>query len=602
MALTIRLMKFLDVLHLTLFNFRKESKMKWLLDLKIGTKLISGFSAVAIITSIVGWMAYTDLQEAKDLQDTLYLDRLIPIRDLGYANAALLIARAEVRNLLSSKTIDQKQEYVKIVNEQTILVDNLIESYSKTVLVKEEEETLPKFLDNWKNYKTVRDKGIQLALAGKTVDAQKLFDGESRLFQNEARKYLRALIDINAKVANDLDKQSDEMMVSAQTTLFMFAIFAAILAVFLGVVVSRIISKPINELVKNIDNADLHSQFNSVRKDEIGDLQRSFDKFVVSIKDTLVQVSEASAAVASASTEISSSTEQMAAGAQEQSSQASEVATAVEEMTKTLGETNSNIRKVADGAKEAKDNANAGGAVVEDTVKGMKKISDVVNQSAQQVKVLGASSEKIGEIVGVINDIADQTNLLALNAAIEAARAGEQGRGFAVVADEVRKLAERTSKATKEIASMIKQIQVDTNQAVLSMDKGTEEVGKGITLAEQAGQMLLGIVGNAESVADMVGQIAAASEQQASASEQISKNVEAISTVSQESASGVQQIAKTAEDLNRLTENLQQLLERFNLGGSEQQYHQQSRTTSKKSYKQKSTNAVSENGHLVEHY
>ena len=319
-----------------------------------------------------------------------------------------------------------------------------------------------------------------------------------------------------------------------------------------------------------------------------------------------MQVSEASSAVASASTEISSSTEEMAAGAQEQSSQASEVATAVEEMTKTLGETNGNIRKVADGAKSAKDSANAGGTVVDDTIKGMKRISDVVNQSASQVKVLGASSEKIGEIVGVINDIADQTNLLALNAAIEAARAGEQGRGFAVVADEVRKLAERTSKATKEIASMIKQIQADTNQAVISMDKGTEEVGKGITLAEQAGQMLLGIVGNAESVADMVSQIAAASEQQASASEQISKNVEAISTVTQESASGVQQIAKTAEDLNRLTENLQQLLEKFNLGGTEQvsRHPQPKRETAarKTMSAQKSKKAVSENGHLVEHY
>ena len=198
----------------------------------------------------------------------------------------------------------------------------------------------------------------------------------------------------------------------------------------LGFFISRMISNPVKELIANIDNADIHNQFNSTRKDEIGGLQRSFDKFVTSIKDTLVQVSEASAAVASASTEISSSTEQMAAGSQEQSSQAAEVATAVEEMTKTLGETNGNIRKVADGAKSAKDGASEGGAVVEDTIKGMKRISDVVNQSAEQVKVLGASSEKIGEIVSVINDIADQTNLLALNAAIEAARAGEQGQGL----------------------------------------------------------------------------------------------------------------------------------------------------------------------------
>lgn len=368
-----------------------------------------------------------------------------------------------------------------------------------------------------------------------------------------------------------------------------------------GIFIAGIIATPIKEVVTSIDNADLSMQFNTERQDEIGDLQRSFDKFVYSLKETLLQVSEASTAVASASTEISSSTEQMAAGAQEQSSQATEVATAVEEMTKTLGETNSNIRKVADGAKEAKESANAGGSVVEETIKGMRRISEVVNQSAEQVKVLGASSDKIGEIIGVIDDIADQTNLLALNAAIEAARAGEQGRGFAVVADEVRKLAERTSKATKEIASMIRQIQTDTNQAVSSMQKGTEEVSKGITLAEQAGTMLSGIVGNAESVAEMVAHIASTSEEQTNVSETISKNVEAISTVTQESASGVQQIAKTAEDLNRLTENLQNLLEKFNLEKTEEHQYSKDRI-GKKPILQKSKKAVSKNGRLVEHY
>jgi methyl-accepting chemotaxis protein len=184
------------------------------------------------------------------------------------------------------------------------------------------------------------------------------------------------------------------------------------------------------------------------------------------------------------------------------------------------------------------------------------------------VRELGKSSDQIGEIISVIDDIADQTNLLALNAAIEAARAGEQGRGFAVVADEVRKLAERTTKATKEIAGMIKKIQVDTAGAVSSMEQGTGEVEKGKQLADRAGASLQEIVGVSQKVTDMVTQIAAASEEQSSASEQISKNVEAISKVTGETAQGTQQIARAAEDLNRLTEKLQELTSRFTVSGT----------------------------------
>jgi methyl-accepting chemotaxis protein len=299
-----------------------------------------------------------------------------------------------------------------------------------------------------------------------------------------------------------------------------------------------------------------------------GDLQlikESINKVGSSLQDALRKVSEAVSATASASSQISSSTEEMAAGAQEQTSQAGEVASAVEEMTKTIMENSKNASVAADTAKQARLSAEAGGKVVDDTVQGMKRIASVVNKSAETVKELGKSSDQIGEIIGVIDDIADQTNLLALNAAIEAARAGEQGRGFAVVADEVRKLAERTTKATKEIAGMIKKIQVDTTGAVKSMEEGTQEVERGIVLADKAGTSLKEIVGVSQKVTDMVTQIAAASEQQSSASEQISKNVEGISKVTGETAQGTQQIARAAEDLNRLTENLQKLISDFKL-------------------------------------
>ncbi|MGA9120978.1 MAG: methyl-accepting chemotaxis protein, partial [Bacteroidota bacterium] len=259
-----------------------------------------------------------------------------------------------------------------------------------------------------------------------------------------------------------------------------------------------------------------------------------------------------------------------------------------------------NASDTAGTARKSREAAEQGGKVVEETVHGMKQIAEVVKKSARAVKELGKSSDEIGEIIGVIDDIADQTNLLALNAAIEAARAGEQGRGFAVVADEVRKLAERTTKATKEIAGMIKKIQVDTQGAVESMDEGTKNVDEGILSADKAGASLEEIVLISQKVTDMVMQIASASEQQSSASEQISKNVEAISAVTGETALGVQQIARAAEDLNRLTENLQSLVGKFNLGG---EGHSAAGGATKASmHIAKSKVAVRANGKLVEHH
>ena len=292
----------------------------------------------------------------------------------------------------------------------------------------------------------------------------------------------------------------------------------------------------------------------------------SVNSLAESLCAALRDVSEVVAATASSSAEISSSTEEMAAGAQEQNSQTAEVAGAIEEMTATILENAKSAKQALDTAKKARQVAEDGGNVVAETVHGMSRIAEVVKKSAVTVQALGKSSTQIGEIVQVIDDIADQTNLLALNAAIEAARAGEQGRGFAVVADEVRKLAERTTKATKEIALMIKKIQIDTNGAVSSMEEGTHEVDKGIMLAQRAGSALHEIVTVVSQLTDMATQIATGSEQQTAAAEEISKNIEGISSVTHQSAAGTQEIARAAEDLSQLTNQLQRLVAQFTIG------------------------------------
>ncbi len=284
-----------------------------------------------------------------------------------------------------------------------------------------------------------------------------------------------------------------------------------------------------------------------------------------SLSNVIRDVTEAIEATASASAQISSSAEEMASGAQEQSAQTTEIASAIEQVTSTILETTKNANIAADSTKTAGEIAKEGGKIVAETVDGINKIADVVSVAADTVSRLGKSSDQIGEIVQVINDIADQTNLLALNAAIEAARAGEQGRGFAVVADEVRKLAERTTKATHEIRNMIVQIQKETFGAVESIKLGTEQVKVGREKAFKAGDSLKEIITASEGVGEIVNQVAVASEQQAKGSEQISRNIEMISNITQQSATGIQQIARAAEDLNRLTDNLQNLINQFKI-------------------------------------
>jgi methyl-accepting chemotaxis protein len=383
-------------------------------------------------------------------------------------------------------------------------------------------------------------------------------------------------IDEGLRKVLDLEKKLSQSQFSSAKTSFVLAVSISV-AVFLaalilpfaiGLIMKSFILSPVRktiDFIETVAEGDLTKRMDIASNDEIGEMARHFNSFVDKLHDAIMHVARSSDDVSSAAGVLSKASEEMSTGVEEAAMQVNSVATASEEMSKTSSEIAQNCVMAVKSSEHASQSANTGEAVITRTVDIMSRISDRVKDSAEIIRSLGTRSDQIGEIVGLINDVADQTNLLALNAAIEAARAGEHGRGFAVVADEVRKLAERTSHATQEISNTIYAMQAETKKAVSSMEEGVNEVGVGTAEAAKSGDALKDILEQINRATGEINQIAVASEEETATVNEIASSIQQISQVMQETARRITENAGASVQLADLSKGLQGLVGQFRL-------------------------------------
>ncbi|WP_420851501.1 methyl-accepting chemotaxis protein [Pseudomonas congelans] len=360
--------------------------------------------------------------------------------------------------------------------------------------------------------------------------------------------------------SRDADSAKSVTMIAAATAL------ALVLSILAAWVITRQITTPLQEtleVVERVASGDLSRNLNVDRKDELGKLQATIQRMTVSLRELVGGIRDGVTQIASAAEELSAVTEQTSAGVNSQKVETDQVATAMHEMTATVQEVARNAEEASEAAVTADRQARDGERVVNEAISQIERLASAVSNSSEAMGALKQESDKIGSVLDVIKSVAEQTNLLALNAAIEAARAGEAGRGFAVVADEVRSLAQRTQKSTEEIEALIVRLQSGTQQATTVMDSSRELSTSSVELTRRAGGSLDNITKTVSAIQAMNQQIAAAAEEQSATAEEINRSIINVRDVSEQTSAASEETAASSVELARLGNHLQVLVSRF---------------------------------------
>jgi len=475
------------------------------------------------------------------------------------------VRRSELAHILSTDEAGYDR-YEGLVQKYGSDLAKHQRAYEELILQEDQRRMLEKFNEEWKKYMAVDQEVLRLSRAGQRQEAARLVQGATREQFGKAENALRELVILQVQQAKAAADAGDAVYLSAR--LFTISALAVCLVVvcFLSICCGRLIARPLRQAASQIKQAqqqqDLTIHLAAASNDEVGDIAQTFNGFVHAVHETVASFSAATNQLADAAEEMSRSAETAANGAEEQGQKTRDISTSTSRMSLAIAEISATSLQAAETTRTAAASARAGGKLITETVSNMRHVAQSVAATAQTLEKLDKSSSEIGKFVGVIEDIADQTNLLALNAAIEAARAGEQGRGFAVVADEVRKLADHTTTATREIAKMVAAVQEETAKAVRTIRASSEQVDSGVAITSNAVETM---ISSAAQVGDLVARIAAIAKEQSGTTDEINSNMERIANSTAESAAGAQKSATASHHLSELALSLQQLVHRFKL-------------------------------------
>ncbi|MFC0188648.1 methyl-accepting chemotaxis protein [Fictibacillus aquaticus] len=535
------------------------------MKLNIRTKLVSSFSvvlALLITISAVSYLSMGRMGDKAEEIDEIWTPSLVYLGVMNGNNSD--IQRILLKLILTEEASEETRLDSRITETVTELMKNK-EAYYKLIQSDNERQIYEAFNRDILAY----IEGVPPVLQAKQEDNITLANKrqlELHPLWEKANDNLGKLITINQKGAAAAAQDSVDIYHSSSLLVIVVSIFSVLLGIGVALYISNLISKPLLQISQSalaISEGDLTGDVITVKnRDEIGSLADSFNLMKQNLIQLLSQIKNSSELVAASSEELLASAEQNSQATQMIAGSIQEVASgsdtqvkSVDQSAVVINEMSAGVQQIASSAQtvsltsnESLTLAKEGNQSMEEMAKQMETINQSIQQAGQAIKSLGKRSLEIDQIVEVITGISSQTNLLALNAAIEAARAGEHGRGFAVVADEVRKLAEQSASSAQQISQLISSIQLDTNEAVQSMELGNKELSLGIKLAEFSGESFRKILSSIETVSQQVHEISSSSEQIAAGTEQVVKSIDHVSQLALTSSSGAQNVSAATEE------------------------------------------------------
>lgn len=535
-------------------RFTSMNKLfSWFYDFKTATKLISAFIIVALLQVGSGTFGLSGIGKVNHEVDLIYDESLQPIEQMSQARNNFQTLSTKWRDINLIDSPNDRASLLMDVNMLREEINYYFELYSNRPLTENQERLLESFHSNWEDYNTKYDESIQQIING-DGDYKTYMGGDFNNLQVELLGIMNQLVNSDVKKAEKIKQKADGQYSLVKTFTITSMIITIIISIAFGFFISRIISRPLNrvvELVERVADGDLTETADIHTKDEAGVLAQSVNRMILNLRGIIQNILSAAENLSASSEQVSASTEEIASASANQANAAQTMNELFRELSDAINAVAQNTEQAADLSNETIQIARAGEKVVLSSVEGAHVVGE-------QMSRLQEDSGKIGEIIEVIDDIADQTNLLALNAAIEAARAGEQGRGFAVVADEVRKLAERSGEATKQITTIIKQMQEATSLSVQSVEEG-------VSLTKQSGESFESIIQMIHETGNKVTEIAGASEEQAAQSEEVLAFIESISAATEETTASSEETASTSQNLIDLAEELNASVAAFKL-------------------------------------